>query len=100
MATVYIPENGRLAPRTTLVAGEYGHLLDRGLGEWFPGAVQERLPGPEQPTRRMKALPGAKYSPDEVAHFPDQSADHDTEGRRAGCQTAHAARAWLRRLRG
>jgi deoxyribodipyrimidine photolyase-related protein len=64
----------------------------------FPGAVQERLP--EQPTRRTKALPGAKYSPDEFTPFPDQSADHDTEGRRAGCQTAHAARAWLRRLRG
>ncbi|MFE3852401.1 hypothetical protein ACFXPN_14800 [Streptomyces griseorubiginosus] len=73
-------------------------VADRGLGEWFPGAMQERLP--EQPTRRRKALPGAKYSPDEFTHFPDQPADHDTEGSRAGCQTAHAARAWLRRLRG
>ncbi|MFF3511633.1 hypothetical protein [Streptomyces sp. NPDC002573] len=56
-------------------------VVDRGLGEWFPGAVQERLS--EQPTRRTKALPGAKYSPDEFTHFPDQPADHDTEGSRA-----------------
>lgn len=56
-------------------------VVDRGLGEWFPGAVQERLS--EQPTRRTKALPGAKYSPDEFTHFPDQPADHDTESSRA-----------------
>lgn len=43
--------------------------------------MQERLS--EQPTRRTKALPGAKYSPDEFSHFPDQPTDHDTEGSRA-----------------
>ncbi|GAA3878304.1 hypothetical protein GCM10022207_50900 [Streptomyces lannensis] len=44
-------------------------------------AMLERLS--EQPTRRTKALPGAKYSPDEFTHFPDQPADHDTESSRA-----------------
>jgi hypothetical protein len=92
-------------PRGAVRRRSRTEALRRGFGvrsvaleEWFPGAVQERLP--EQPTRRRKALPGAKYSPDEFTHFPDQPADHDTEGSRAGCQTAHAARAWLRRLRG
>jgi hypothetical protein len=81
-----------------LVGAGGSDVVDRSLGEWFLGAVQERLP--EQPTRRTKAPAGAEYSSDGSTHFPGQAADHDTEGRRAGCQKAHAARAWLGRLRG
>ncbi|OIK07819.1 hypothetical protein BIV23_02295 [Streptomyces monashensis] len=37
-----------------------GDVVGRGLGEWVPGAVRERVPG--RPARRTKALPGAEYS--------------------------------------
>lgn len=70
-------------------------------GVWTSGSRERcRNACPSSRPLRTKAPPGAKYSPDGFTHFPDQSADHHTEGRRAGCQTAHTARAWLRRLRG
>ncbi|MEU8713249.1 DUF2267 domain-containing protein [Streptomyces sp. NPDC048663] len=67
-------------PGTEPLTG-WAFVKDLATRSGAPGAVQERLS--EQPTRRTKALPGAKYSPDEFTHVSDQPADHDTEGSRA-----------------
>ena len=68
------------------------------------GTAVDVLPAPWNARTRVHEYGGGAWAVADgvlwFTHFPDQPADHDTEGRRAGCQTAHATRAWLRRLRG